>query len=209
MVQKESDPSRGRPRSFDEKDVLRKLQDAFWEGGFEGTSLGDLTEATGLNRPSLYGAFGDKHAMYLQVLRSYRETMHAAAADTLEAAPTLRTGLERVFKAAIGIYTSGDEAARGCFVSSTSPAEAVRDGDVRRELAAMNDSLDAIFEHRIRRAQDEGEACTGLPPEDAARLATALLHSLSVRARGGASKRTLHALAESGVNVLAPAIPVY
>lgn len=207
MVQNNSDQLRGRPRSFDEQDVLKKLQDAFWEGGFEGTSLGDLTEATGLNRPSLYGAFGDKHAMYLQVLRAYRDTMHAAAGDLLDAAPTLRTGLERVYKAAIGIYTSGREAARGCFVTSTSLSEAVHDGDIRHELAAMNDALDAVFEARIRRAQDDGEACIGLRPEDAARLASSVLHSLSVRARGGASKRTLQALAESGVNLLAPAVP--
>ena len=204
MVQKNSDPRRGRPRSFDEKEVLQQIQDAFWKGGFEGTSIGDLTGATGLNRPSLYGAFGDKHALYIQALQQYRETTQAAGRQILEEAPTLRTGLEDLYRAAIRIYTDGD-AGRGCLVSSTAPPEALRDTSVRRELAATNDGLDEMFEARIARARAEGEECIALPPEEAARIATAVLHSLSVRARAGASKRALHALAQSAVDLLARA----
>ncbi|WP_321490650.1 TetR/AcrR family transcriptional regulator [uncultured Hyphomonas sp.] len=204
MAEKTSPSRRGRPRSFDAHEVLQQVQEAFWKGGFEGTSIGDLTGATGLNRPSLYGAFGDKHALYLQALQQYREAMHAAGRQILEDGPTLRTALEDLYRAAIRIYTD-DEEARGCFVSSTAPPEAVRDTSIRRELAATNDELDGMFEARIARAQSEGEACTGLPPDEAARIASAVLHSLSVRARAGASKRALHALAQSAVDLLAKA----
>ena len=202
MDQKESGGRRGRPRSFDEQEVLQQVQDAFWRGGFEGTSIEDLTSATGLNRPSLYGAFGDKHALYIQTLRQYREATLARGRKILDEAPTLRTGLEDVYRAAIRIYT-GHEEGRGCFVSSTAPPEALHDAAVRRELAATNDGLDAMFEARIARAQADGEACTDLPPSEAARIATAVLHSLSVRARAGASRRALHALAQSAVNLIA------
>lgn len=65
MTENNPAPRRGRPRNFDAGEVLQQVQDAFWKGGFEGTSIGDLTCATGLNRPSLYGAFGDKHALYV------------------------------------------------------------------------------------------------------------------------------------------------
>ncbi|MEZ5999551.1 TetR/AcrR family transcriptional regulator [Hyphomonas sp.] len=204
MTEYNASPRRGRPRSFDADEVMQQVQEAFWKGGFEGTSIGDLTGATGLNRPSLYGAFGDKHALYLQALQQYREAMHAAGRQILEDAPTLRTALEDVYRAAIRIYTD-DEEARGCFVSSTAPPEAMRDTSVRRELAATNDGLDEIFEARIARAQAEGEVCTALPPDDAGRIASAMLHSLSVRARAGASKRALHALAQSAVDLLAKA----
>jgi AcrR family transcriptional regulator len=197
-------PRRGRPRSFDAQEVLQQVQDAFWKGGFEGTSIDDLTGATGLNRPSLYGAFGDKHALYLQALRQYRESTLDAGRQILEDAPTLRTALEDIYRAAIRIYM-GDDDGRGCFVSSTAPPEAVHDTSVRRELSAMNDGLDALFEARIARAQSEGEVCTALPPDEAARIASAVLHSLSVRARAGASKRALHALAQSAVDLLAKA----
>ena len=204
MVQKESAPRRGRPRSFDEQEVLQQVQAAFWKGGFEGTSIEDLSGATGLNRPSLYGAFGDKHALYIQALRQYREATLAAGRKILEDAPTLRTGLEDVYRAAIRIYL-GDDDGRGCFISSTAPPEAVRDTSVRRELAVMNDGLDDMFEARIARARAEGEACIDLPPAEAARIASAVLHSLSIRARGGTSKRALHALAQSAVDLLARA----
>ncbi|MCA8890899.1 MAG: TetR/AcrR family transcriptional regulator [Hyphomonas sp.] len=197
-------PRRGRPRTFDPHEVMQQVQDAFWKGGFEGTSIGDLAGATGLNRPSLYGAFGDKHALYIQALQQYRDATQAAGRKILEGAPTLRTALEDLFRAAIRLYTD-DEEARGCFVSSTAPPEAMRDTTVRRELAVTNDGLDEMFEARIARAQAEGEACTGLPPQEAARIASAVLHSLSVRARAGASRRALHALAQSAVDLLAQA----
>lgn len=204
MAENTSPSRRGRPRSFDAHEVLQQVQETFWKRGFEGTSIGDLTGATGLNRPSLYGAFGDKHALYLQALQQYREAMHAAGRKILEDAPTLRTALEDIYRAAIRIYTD-DEEARGCFVSSTAPPEAVHDTSIRRELAASNDGFDEMFEARIARAQAEGEVCTALPPEEAGRIASAMLHSMSVRARAGASKRALHALAQSAVDLLAKA----
>ncbi|MCA8901632.1 MAG: TetR/AcrR family transcriptional regulator [Hyphomonas sp.] len=204
MVQKDSGTRRGRPRNFDEGKVLQQVQDAFWKGGFEGTSIDDLTDATGLNRPSLYGAFGDKHTLYIEALRQYRVATAAAGRKILEDAGTLREGLGELYKAAIRIYM-GDEEGRGCFVSSTAPPEAVRDASVRRELAAMNDELDALFEARIARAQADGETCIALPPDEAARVASSVLHSLSVRARGGAPRKALHALAESAINLIAPA----
>ncbi|MAU68575.1 TetR/AcrR family transcriptional regulator [Hyphomonas sp.] len=204
MAETSPSPRRGRPRSFDPHEVMQQVQDAFWKGGFEGPSIGDLAGATGLNRPSLYGAFGDKHALYIQALQQYRDATQAAGRKILEDAPTLRTALEDLFRAAIRLYTD-DEEARGCFVASTAPPEAMRDTTVRRELAVTNDGLDEMFEARIARAQAEGEACTGLPPDEAARIASAVLHSLSVRARAGASRRALHALAQSAVDLLAQA----
>ena len=67
MVQKE-ERRRGRPRSFDEGEVLEKARGVFWDLGYAATSLDDIVRATGLNRPSLYAAFGDKHALYMAAL---------------------------------------------------------------------------------------------------------------------------------------------
>ena len=97
MAETSPSPRRGRPRSFDPHEVMQQVQDAFWKGGFEGTSIGDLAGATGLNRPSLYGAFGDKHALYIQALQQYRDATQAAGRKILEDAPTLRTALEDLF----------------------------------------------------------------------------------------------------------------
>ena len=67
MVQKES-ARRGRPRAYDPDTALARAMAVFWAGGYAGTSLDDVTAGTGMNRPSLYGAFGDKHALYLHTL---------------------------------------------------------------------------------------------------------------------------------------------
>src|ERR1044071_6181888 len=76
MAQNRSAPAkrpRGRPRAYEPDVALARALDAFWEGGYSGTSLDQLVEATGMNRPSLYAAFGDKQALYLKALRSYSE----------------------------------------------------------------------------------------------------------------------------------------
>jgi len=207
VVQKDSDARRGRPRKFDEQEVLGLARDAFWQSGYQATSVEMLSAATGLNRPSLYGAFGDKRALFVQLLKDYRAANLRGAAQVLDTAPTLREGLRAVYEAAIGIYVSGPAGGRGCFVLGTAPSEALSDDGAREELAGITAGLDAVFEARFRRAAAEGEAL-GLPgSREAGRLATAMLHSLSVRARGGEKRTALLALASAMIDLLAPAQP--
>src|SRR5215472_16931180 len=75
--------ARGRPRAYDPEEALAQARDAFWDGGYTGTSLDDLSDATGMNRPSLYGAFGDKRALYLETLDRYRELGREAMKEEL------------------------------------------------------------------------------------------------------------------------------
>lgn len=207
MVQKNPDARRGRPRKFDEQEVLGLARDAFWQAGYQATSVEILSEATGLNRPSLYGAFGDKRALFLQVLETYRTANLEGARQMLEAAPTLHEGLRAVFEAAIGIYAGGPVGGRGCLVLGTVPSEALSDEAARAELAAMTSGLDALFAQRFRRALAEGDA-VGVPdPKEAGRLATSTLHSLSVRARGGEKRAALVVLAKASAELLAPSKP--
>src|SRR3974390_3412078 len=90
---------RGRPRAFEPDAALGKAMDAFWKDGFAATSLDDLSAATGLNRPSLYGAFGDKRALYLQAYRQYRELTREAFAPLFAARKPLRAKLKRILLA--------------------------------------------------------------------------------------------------------------
>src|ERR1700741_2659409 len=95
-TKKDSRP-RGRPRTYDPQEALARARDTFWRNGYAGTSLDDLSEATGMNRPSLYGAFGDKHALYLQTMERYVEAGRAAMESALDSALPLREALMRVF----------------------------------------------------------------------------------------------------------------
>src|SRR5258708_28769719 len=92
MVQKSPKP-RGRPRAYDPDAALAEARDAFWDAGFAATSLDDLSLATGMNRPSLYGAFGDKRQLYLQTIERYRAFARDALKQALAPAPPLADAL--------------------------------------------------------------------------------------------------------------------
>ncbi len=119
---------RGRPRAFEPDAALARAMDAFWKDGFAATSLDDLSAATGLNRPSLYGAFGDKRALYIQAYRRYREHVREAFAPLFAEAAPLRDKLRRILLTALDLYLSGEEGPRGCFtvLSASSDASLIR-----------------------------------------------------------------------------------
>src|SRR5215218_5975385 len=121
MVQKSKPPTaatepkrRGRPRAYEPDVALGKALDLFRTQGFAATSLDDLSEATGMNRPSLYGAFGDKRELYIKSYARYRADARAAMQEIFRAELPIRKRLERIFAVALDIYLSGDTGPRGC-----------------------------------------------------------------------------------------------
>jgi len=202
MVQKQAPRPRGRPRAYDPDVALARVTDAFWSAGYAGTSLDDLSAATGMNRPSLYGAFGDKRALYLKALERYRTQSRAGLKEALALDQPLRQALRRVYAAALSIYLSGEGAARGCFTIGTAATEAVGNPEVRAFLAETVRSLDEAFEARIRFARDRGELKPDADPVALAKFATAVLHTLAIRSRAGQPRAELEAAAEAGVKLI-------
>lgn len=201
MVQKSS-RLRGRPRGYDPEKALTRAQDAFWTGGYSATSLDELAAATGLNRPSLYGAFGDKKALYLKALDQYRTAGQAAMEKALAPDRPIREGLRFVYETALDLYFSGGAAARGCFLIGTATSEAVENPDVRAALGAALNAFDAAFETRLRLARKQGEISPGADPGALARLASAVLHTLAIRSRAGDPRAALNATAEAGIDLI-------
>ena len=193
---------RGRPRAYDPDDALDRATLAFWQAGFSATSLDALSDATGMNRPSLYGAFGDKHALYLTTLQRYIAAGQAAMEAALGGSHPLREGLKRVCDVALKMYYPAHDTPRGCFLIGTAATEAVNDEAVRQVLGQGLRSFDRAFEQRFRRAIEEGE----LPPQtDAAtlsRVASALLHTLALRSRAGDKRSELAATAAAGIALI-------
>lgn len=201
MVQKEK-ARRGRPRAYDPDQALAQATAAFWDAGYSATSLDDLSAATGMNRPSLYGAFGDKRALYLKALEGYRAMAQAAMAKSLPYEGTLRKALGQLYDRAISLYLSGEQGARGCLLTSTAATEAVLDPDIRRAARAALEEIDAAFEARIRHGRDRGELSRSADPAMLGKLASAILHTLSIRARTGAPRAMLESIAGSGVDLI-------
>src|SRR5438094_8818028 len=110
---------RGRPRAYQPEIALGKALDLFRKGGFAATSLDDISASTGMNRPSLYGAFGDKHALYRRSLERYRAIGRAAMSEALAYDKPLRGALRSGYDKALSMYLSGDRGARGCFLIGT------------------------------------------------------------------------------------------
>src|SRR5947199_10630626 len=104
---------RGRPRAYEPEVALARALDVFWKEGFAGTSLDDLSAATGMNRPSLYGAFGDKRELYIKAYARYRSDARAAMADLFRTELPIKQRLQRIFAVALDIYLSGAEGPRG------------------------------------------------------------------------------------------------
>src|SRR6201992_509764 len=105
----------GRPRAYQPDVALGKALELFRKGGFAATSLDDLSAATGMNRPSLYGAFGDKRELYIQSYKRYREDARAAMIDIFKNEQPIRQRLARIYAIALDIYLSGETGPRGCF----------------------------------------------------------------------------------------------
>src|SRR5262249_15012892 len=158
------------------------------------TSLDALSEATGMNRPSLYGAFGDKRDLYLKALARYWELSRAAMSETLVYDRPLREALQRLYGRALSLYFSGRHGPRGCFAIGTATTEAVSDAKIRAALAEGFRMLDEAFEARIRFAQSQGDLPAGTDPAALAMLASSTLHTLAIRSRAGASRAALQAI---------------
>jgi TetR/AcrR family transcriptional regulator, copper-responsive repressor len=206
MVQKSIRPvaaspprRRGRPRAYEPEAALTKAMETFWRDGFAATSLDDLSAATGMNRPSLYGAFGDKRALYIQAYRHYRARVREAFRPMFLCDEPLRDKLRRILAAAVDLYSSGETGPRGCFTVLTTSSDAIADAEIRALVGEAIHDTDAAFAQLLGRAVEAGELPADADPAKLARLASATLHTLSIRARAGAPRAALDLIVEDAV----------
>jgi AcrR family transcriptional regulator len=190
---------RGRPRAYDPEAALTRVMETFWKAGYAGTSLDDLAAATGMNRPSLYAAFGDKRALYLKALEHYWRMSARAMREVLREDRPLKDALDEFYVRAIAIYCGAPGRPPGCFSVSTAPTAAAEDEEIRIALAESVRRLDERLEALIRAAQQRGEIAAGADPAALATLATGALHTIAIRARAGVAAPELESIARKAV----------
>jgi AcrR family transcriptional regulator len=193
---------RGRPRAYQPEVALGKALDLFRTGGFAATSLDDLSAATGMNRPSLYGAFGDKRELYIKSYQRYRAEAAAAMIDIFKDELPIRTRLERIFAVALDIYLSGDAGPRGCFTVMTAASEAVSDPEIRAMVLEGFSALDKAFTACFRRAKEKGELPASADPVVLAQLASSTIHTIAIRARARVPREELEAIVTGAIGVM-------
>jgi AcrR family transcriptional regulator len=189
MKQKKTARALGRPRSFETGKALDAAMKVFWCKGYEGASLSDLTRAMGINRPSLYAAFGDKEALFRKALDRYDSGPAAYVREALNQ-PTARAAVERLMEGAAELGTASSNP-RGClFVQA---ALACGDGAkaVRNDLILRRDAGEKAVRLRLKRAQAEGDLTRDANPADLARYVVTVIQGIAVQAASGAARPEL------------------
>jgi AcrR family transcriptional regulator len=187
----------GRPRSFLEEEALDAAMKVFWHDGYEGASLSTLTKAMGINRPSLYAAFGDKKGLFMRVLERYERITTAYVGEALEKS-TARAAVEALLEGAVKLATSPGNP-RGCLITQSALACSAATTDIQSKLKRRRNAGEKALRLRLQRAQAEGD----LPPNaDAAGLAryvVTVLQGIGVQAASGASRANLQKVIQTAL----------
>jgi AcrR family transcriptional regulator len=179
---------------FDVDHALDRALRVFWHKGYEGASLPELTRAMGINRPSLYAAFGNKASLFRRAIERYAEQTASHVRKALEL-PTARQVVEELLRGTIELTTDPNNP-RGCLMVQGALACGDTADPIRQELANRRAQLESALSRRFERAVAEGE----LPPDanasDLGRYVAAISHGIAVQAAGGASRAELMRVAE-------------
>lgn len=189
---------RGRPRNFDRASALRRAMEVFWERGYEGTSLSDLTEAMGIERPSLYAAFGCKEALFREAVDLYNEIEGVPARRVLETAPTARQAIETMLRDYAATYTQAGKPP-GCMIVLSALLGTPQNKDVRDHLARHRRESRQALKARIARGMAEGDVPATADTERVGGFYATLLEGLSIQARDGASRRDLETIIDGAM----------
>lgn len=197
----EAKRKRGRPREFDPAEALASASEAFLRYGYAGTSLDTLSKAMNLNKPSLYAAFGDKHALYMSVLEARYRMVVARARTAFERGHTLEESLRNVFENAVEICL-GEGGSPGCPIAAAATTESLVDDDVgefTKRFRRQTDRGLANWISRKRSRENENSS------ETLGRMTNCILNDIAVRARLGESRAELFELARDSARVIARA----
>ncbi len=197
MKAKKKRESLGRPRSFDTEKALDSATYVFREKGYEGASLTDLTKAMGINRPSMYAAFGDKEALFRKVLERYTCSTKSFFEQALSA-KTARAVAEGLLYGAVQMQTR-EGSPRGCLITQGALVCGTEGEPIRRELSKKRHEQEELIRARLVRARKEGDLPKTANPADLARYLTTVMQGMSVLANGGASRSELLKVAETAL----------
>jgi AcrR family transcriptional regulator len=190
---------KGRPVEFDAGAALDAAILVFQEKGYDGASLEDLVASMGINRSSIYQAFGDKRGLFLRAFARYREMSAPVAA--FESSGSLWTSLEQ-FLTIVANNATRPGRPHGCLITAAVLTAAGTDPEIRSLLRETCNAADAAIAARVQLAIDRGELPVRTSPSAIAGIVTSLMYALSIRAKGGSSRPELHQFIKQSLEAL-------
>jgi TetR/AcrR family transcriptional regulator, transcriptional repressor for nem operon len=190
-----------RPREFDEVTALEAAIECFWHRGYEATSVRDLADKMGISAPSLYNAYGDKHALFVQALERYLD--HSTRVrikrleDSLPPKQAIRRFLEEIIERSVN-----DRERRGCFLINSALEVAPHDRKLGALIADRLAEIEAFFYRSIKAAQAEGAVPQDRVAKDLARLLLGVLLGIRVLARSKPERALLEGVARPAFALL-------
>lgn len=191
---------KGRPRGFDEEQAIDAAMRVFWEKSYEGTTMADLTEATGLNRSSIHAAFGSKGGLFLKVVERYWEgpLSHIPKALAEQALPGV---VEALIRGTVNfLSTPGNP--KGCLSIHGALVCGTNGERVMQIMAERRKTTESTIRKRIQQAQREGELRGEVNAADYARYIAAIMTGLVVQSLNGANRAELTRLADMALQFL-------
>ena len=181
----------GRPREFDRDAALQAAMYVFWEKGYDGASMKDLTKSMGINSPSLYSEFNDKKSLYLESIECYVSKDAYAPLVAFETEPDIKKAIELYIKTVVNHSTAHDSGAKGCFLSScVSTTAGVVDG-IDKLLQKSATEADKRIARRFELEKARGVLPHNFPSLERARLMFDLREGYVFRARSGVSATSM------------------
>jgi TetR/AcrR family transcriptional regulator, transcriptional repressor for nem operon len=187
----------GRLRSFDPDSVLDRAMHAFWARGFEATSIEDLVACTGINRASLYGAFGDKRDLFLKALQLYVQTGPIIELDPSARKGGVRAALQAYIDQVLDLMSDGRN--RGCFITNTVAEFGSQDADILAQTRIALAGVENAFDRLLRWGQQTGEVPAQADARARARLLLAAIQGLQVISKVNPDARALRQIADQAI----------
>jgi AcrR family transcriptional regulator len=191
-----------RPREFDETEVLRAARERFWSTGYAATTLDDVLAATGLGKGSLYGAFGDKHQLFLRVFDDYCAGVVDAVRRSLEGPDSGAYERLRSHAQAVANATGDDTARRGCLLARGTAELSGRDQAVANRALQTIEELEGVLAACVKQAQRHGDIKASADPHQIAGLLLAVLRGIEALGKAGKSRASLTSIADAALAAL-------
>jgi AcrR family transcriptional regulator len=191
----------GRPRSFDKDEALKKAMYVFWERGYEGTTMADLIQSIGMKAPSIYAAFGNKDAIFKEVVQSYLPIVVDGQLKVLNSSPKIYDAVEATLNACVNLYTGKDNPP-SCLVMTAAINTAPEHQEHIGALRVLREKYKDAWQKRFEQAKLDKQLTDDANPSELAEYFTTLIQGMTIKAKDGASRDTLDATVKLAMKVL-------